>query len=84
MDGTVVYAGDDLAGYGNLLIVRHKNGWLTAYAHAKEIKVSKGDKVKLGQVVALVGQTGNVQTPQIHFAIRDGKKPLDPVLKVKG
>lgn len=84
MDGTVVYAGNDLAGYGNLLILRHKNGWLTAYAHTKEILVKKGDKVKLGQVVASVGQTGNVQTPQIHFAIRDGKKPLDPVLKVRG
>ena len=84
MDGTVVYAGNDLASYGNLLILRHKNGWLTAYAHTKEILVKKGEKVKLGQVVASVGQTGNVQTPQIHFAIRDGKKPLDPVLKVKG
>ena len=84
MDGAVVYTGNDLASYGNLLIIRHKHGWLTAYAHAKEITVQKGDKVKLGQVVASVGQTGNVQTPQIHFAIRDGKKALDPVLKVKG
>lgn len=84
MDGTVVYTGKDLPSYGNLLIIRHENGWLTAYAHAKEILVSKGDKVKLGQPVASVGQTGNVKSPQLYFGIRDGKKPLDPVRKVVG
>jgi murein DD-endopeptidase MepM/ murein hydrolase activator NlpD len=66
-----------------LLIIRHKNGLLTAYAHTKEILVKKGQKVKLGQVVAKVGQSGNVQTPQVHFGIRDGKKPIDPVKKVR-
>jgi murein DD-endopeptidase MepM/ murein hydrolase activator NlpD len=84
MDGQVVYAGNELASYGNLLIIRHKNGLLSAYAHTQEIMVKKGQKVKLGQVVAKVGKTGNVPTPQVHFAIRDGKKPLDPVLKVRG
>lgn len=83
MDGTVVYVGDALASYGNLLIIRHNNGLLTAYAHTQEILVKKGQKVKLGQVVAKVGQSGNVETPQVHFGIRDGKKPLDPVKKVR-
>lgn len=84
MDGQVVYAGNDLPSYGNLLILRHKNGWLTAYAHTQKIVVQKGQKVKLGQKIASVGKTGNVQTPQVHFGIREGRKPLDPVLKVKG
>lgn len=83
LDGTVVYVGNALSSYGNLLIIRHKNGLLTAYAHTKEILVKKGQKVKLGQVVAKVGQSGNVQTPQVHFGIRDGKKPIDPVKKVR-
>lgn len=84
MDGTVVYVGDDLASYGNLLILRHRNGWLTAYAHTQEILVKKGTKVKRGDVVAKVGRSGNVQTPQVHFGIREGKKPLDPLRKISG
>lgn len=84
MDGTVVYVGDELKSYGNLLILRHENGWLTAYAHTRDILVEKGDHVKLGQVVAHVGRSGNVKTSQVHFGIREGKKPLDPLQKVSG
>lgn len=84
MDGTVLYIGDELKSYGNLIIIRHANGWMTAYAHTKEAFVKKGEMVRQGQVIASVGSTGNVKTPQLHFGIREGKKPLDPVLKVSG
>lgn len=84
MDGTVIYVGDELKSYGNLVIIRHENGWMTAYAHNDEVKVKKGDMVHQGDAIATVGRTGNVSVPQVHFAIRQGKKPLDPVLKVNG
>ena len=77
-DGVVAYAGNELKGYGNLVLVRHANGFVTAYAHASEIKVKRGDQVKRGQVVALAGQTGNVNSPQLHFEIRKGSTPIDP------
>src|SRR5262249_36385925 len=59
-DGVVAYAGNELKGYGNLVLVRHPNGYVTAYAHAKELLVKRGDQVKRGQVIARSGQTGNV------------------------
>lgn len=77
-DGTVVYAGNELKGYGNMVIIRHPNGFMTAYAHASSIGVVKGDNVKQGQVIAYVGTSGGVKEPQIHFAIRNGKTPVDP------
>src|SRR5262249_10037385 len=77
-DGVVAYAGNELKGYGNLVLVRHANGFVTAYAHASEIKVKRGDQVKRGQVVALAGQTGTVNSPQLHFEIRKGWTPIDP------
>jgi murein DD-endopeptidase MepM/ murein hydrolase activator NlpD len=77
-DGVVAYAGNELKGYGNLVLVRHSNGFVTAYAHASEIKVKRGDAVKRGQIVALAGQTGNVTSPQLHFEIRKGSTPIDP------
>lgn len=84
MDGTVIYVGDELKSYGNLVIIRHANGWMTAYAHNDHVNVKKGDMVHQGDVIATVGRTGNVSVPQVHFAIRQGKKPLDPALKVSG
>lgn len=77
--GTVVYNGNGLKGYGNLLIIRHSGGWLTAYAHLKSVKVGKGDRVNLGQIIAEVGKTGDVSRPQLYFAIRKKNKALDPM-----
>jgi murein DD-endopeptidase MepM/ murein hydrolase activator NlpD len=78
-DGVVAYAGNELKGYGNLVLVRHQNGYVTAYAHASELMVKRGDEVKRGQIIARSGQTGNVTAPQLHFEIRKGKVPVDPV-----
>jgi murein DD-endopeptidase MepM/ murein hydrolase activator NlpD len=77
-DGVVAYAGNELKGYGNLVLVRHSNGYVTAYAHASELKVKRGDNVRRGQIIALAGQTGNVTSPQLHFEIRKGSTPIDP------
>lgn len=76
--GVVAYAGDELKGYGNLVLVRHDNGWVTAYAHADEILVKRGDRIRRGQVIAKVGRTGQVDQPQLHFELRQGQKPVDP------
>jgi murein DD-endopeptidase MepM/ murein hydrolase activator NlpD len=83
-DGVVAYAGSELKGYGNLVLVRHPNGYVTAYAHAKELLVKRGDQVKRGQVIARSGQTGNVNAPQLHFEIRKGAMPLDPMKFLTG
>jgi murein DD-endopeptidase MepM/ murein hydrolase activator NlpD len=77
-NGVVAYAGDELKGYGNLVLVRHDNGWVTAYAHADEILVKRGDRIKRGQVIAKAGRTGQVDQPQVHFELRQGQKPVDP------
>jgi murein DD-endopeptidase MepM/ murein hydrolase activator NlpD len=77
-EGEVAYAGNELKGYGNLVLVRHPNGFVTAYAHASELGVKRGDKVKRGQVLGKSGQTGTVTSPQLHFEIRKGSTPVDP------
>jgi murein DD-endopeptidase MepM/ murein hydrolase activator NlpD len=77
--GEVAYAGNELKGYGNLVLIRHPNGYVTAYAHASELLVKRGEKVKRGQVIAKSGQTGNVSSPQLHFEIRKGSSPVDPM-----
>ena len=76
--GDIVYAGNELRGYGNMLLIKHNNGYLTAYAHADDIVAKKGDKVEKGQLIAHVGQTGHVSTPQLHFSIRKGRKAQNP------
>lgn len=78
-DGEVVYAGSELKGYGNLILLRHDNGWVTAYAHADRLVVRRGDKVRRGDVIAKVGNTGQVDAPQLHFELRQGSKPVDPL-----
>ena len=83
-DGVVTYAGNELKGYGNLILVRHGNGFVTAYAHASELMVKRGDAVKRGQIIARAGQTGNVQSPQLHFEIRKGATPVDPTQYLSG
>jgi len=76
--GTVVYSGNELKGFGNLVLIRHKNGWSTAYAHVSKMLVKKGQKVRRGQVIAKAGQTGSVSRPQLHFEIRRGTTPVNP------
>ncbi|ACL62133.1 M23 family metallopeptidase [Methylobacterium nodulans] len=78
-EGTVAYAGSDVKGYGKLVLVRHANGYVSAYAHNGEIDVRPGDKVKRGQVIAKSGASGNVTSPQLHFEIRKGATPVDPI-----
>ena len=83
-DGVVAYAGNELKGYGNLVLIRHANGFVTAYANASEILVKRGETVKRGQVIAKSGETGNVTSPQLHFEIRKGATPVDPAHYLSG
>lgn len=76
--GTVAYAGNELRGFGNLILIKHSGGWMTAYAHNDRILVRKGQKVKKGEKISTVGSTGGVSTPQLHFEIRAGKKAVNP------
>ena len=78
-NGVVAYAGNELKGYGNLVLVRHENGWVSAYAHNDTLLVKRGDKVKRGQPVAKAGTSGSVDQPQVHFELRQGSKPVDPL-----
>jgi murein DD-endopeptidase MepM/ murein hydrolase activator NlpD len=77
-NGVVVYAGNELPGFGNLLILRHADGWTTAYGHTDAFRVRRGDAVRRGQVIATVGRTGGVSAPQLHFEIRKGSEAMDP------
>lgn len=77
-DGEVVYSGNELAGYGNMVILRHEDGLMTAYAHADRVLVDKGQEVKRGVAIATVGKSGGVSTPQVHFGVRLNKTPVDP------
>lgn len=77
--GMVAYAGDELKGYGNLVLIRHDNGWVTAYAHAEKLLVKRGDRIRRGDVIAKAGRTGDVAQPQVHFEVRQGQKPVDPI-----
>jgi murein DD-endopeptidase MepM/ murein hydrolase activator NlpD len=77
-NGVVVYAGNELRGFGNLLLIKHADGWVTAYAHAQTLKVGRGDQVRRGEIIATVGDSGNVGRPQLHFEIRKGQQPIDP------
>lgn len=83
-DGVVAYSGNELKGYGNLVLVRHSNGYVTAYAHASELMVKRGDTIKRGQVIAKSGQSGEVASPQLHFEIRKGSSPVDPLQFLNG
>lgn len=76
--GTVTYAGDELKNYGNLVLIKHVDGFTTAYAHADRLVVARGDVVTKGQVIGYAGQTGDVETPQLHFEIREQTTPVNP------
>ncbi len=77
-NGVVVYASDGLKAFGNLLLIRHADGWVSAYAHAERLLVRRGDTVTRGQTVGTVGSTGDVTQPQLHFQLRRQDKPVDP------
>lgn len=77
-NGTVVYAGSELKGYGNLVLIRHPNGFVSAYANNGSLEVKRGQTVRRGQTIALSGQSGDVASPQLHFELRKGSKPVDP------
>lgn len=76
--GEVVYAGSKLKGYGNMVLIKHKGGHTSSYAHLGRITVAKYDRVKQGQIIGHVGATGDAKEPQLHFAIREGKAPVNP------
>jgi murein DD-endopeptidase MepM/ murein hydrolase activator NlpD len=78
--GTVTYAGNGLKGYGNLVLIQHEGGYITAYAHAGSIDVNRGEHVERGQIIGLAGATGDVDRPQLHFEIRKGVQPVNPRL----
>ena len=82
--GVVAYAGSELKGYGNLILIRHPNGFVSAYANNGDIEVKRGETVKRGQVIAKSGQSGNVNSPQLHFELRKGATPVDPTLYLAG
>ncbi len=82
--GSVAYAGSELKGYGNLILIRHEDGYVSAYAHNRDLLVTRGDTVRRGQVISNSGRTGNVNAPQLHFEIRRGSDPIDPMPYLRG
>ncbi len=83
-NGVVVYAGNELRGFGNLLLIKHADGWVTAYAHNDKVLVKRGQRVGKGQRIATVGSTGGVKSPQLHFEMRRGRTPRDPRKYLQG
>jgi murein DD-endopeptidase MepM/ murein hydrolase activator NlpD len=76
--GTITYAGNELKDYGNLVLIKHQDGYVTAYAHADRLVVSRGDVVSRGQVIGYAGKSGDVSSPQVHFEIRHDTQPVNP------
>ena len=83
-NGVVAYAGSELKGYGNLILVRHQNNWVSAYAHNSKLMVKRGEKVRRGQIIAKAGQSGSVGQPQLHFELRKGSRPVNPLRHMTG
>jgi len=83
-NGVVAYAGSELKGYGNLILIRHAGDWVTAYAHNSEILVERGATVSRGQIIAKAGKSGSVSKPQVHFQVRKGAKAVDPLIYLEG
>jgi murein DD-endopeptidase MepM/ murein hydrolase activator NlpD len=77
-NGIVAYAGKELRGFGNLLLIKHAGGWTSAYAHANRLLVKRGDRVKRGQTIGTIGTSGGVTRPQLHFELRRGSRAVDP------
>ncbi|MGV8830478.1 MAG: peptidoglycan DD-metalloendopeptidase family protein [Devosia sp.] len=78
-NGTVIYVGSGVEGYGNLILIRHPNGYVSAYAHLSAMSVAKGTNVGRGDTIGAAGKTGSVTKPQLHFELRKGATPVDPV-----
>ncbi len=83
-NGVVAYAGSEIKGFGNLVLIRHPNGYVSAYANNGSLEVHRGEQVKRGQTIALSGQSGNVASPQLHFELRKGSTPVDPTRYLAG
>ena len=83
-DGVIAYAGDDIPGFGNLILIKHDGGWVSAYGHNDALLVARGRRVAKGEVIARAGQTGAVTEPQLHFELRRGRTPVDPVRVLGG
>ncbi len=77
-DGVIAYVGNELKGYGNLVIIKHSGGWITAYAHLEKFAVKRGQKISKGGVIGTVGTTGNVHSPQLYFGLRKGRDAVNP------
>lgn len=82
-NGVVAYAGNEVKGMGNLIIIQHSGGWMTVYAHMDNMIVRRGSKVSVGQKIGTVGETGKVDEPQLHFEIRKGTKAYNPTSYLK-
>lgn len=82
--GVVAYAGSEIKGFGNLVLIRHPNGYVSAYANNSDLAVHRGEQVKRGQTIAKSGQSGNVASPQLHFELRKGSTPVDPTRYLAG
>jgi murein DD-endopeptidase MepM/ murein hydrolase activator NlpD len=78
-DGEVIYAGDKIRGYGNMVVLRHDRGVLTVYAHNSVVLVRRGDRTRRGQMIARVGQSGRATAPHLHFEVRESEVPRDPL-----
>jgi murein DD-endopeptidase MepM/ murein hydrolase activator NlpD len=83
-NGTVIYVGNGVEGYGNLILIRHGNGYVSAYANLKDTSVAKGTVVARGDTIGTVGETGSVSSPQLHFELRKGATPVNPVPLLAG
>ncbi len=82
-NGVIAYAGNEIKGLGNLVIIQHANSWMTVYAHMNNILVERGQKVKVGQRIGSIGQTGRVTSPQLHFEIRKDTRAFNPIKQLK-
>jgi len=78
-DGVVIYAGNELKSYGNLVLIRHEDGWVSAYAHNRSINVKRGEEIRRGQIISEAGMSGSVTSPQVHFELRKGATPVNPL-----
>jgi murein DD-endopeptidase MepM/ murein hydrolase activator NlpD len=83
-DGVVAYAGDAIPGFGNLLLIKHAGGWVSAYGHNDALLVARGKRITRGDVIARAGATGSVTEPQVHFELRKGRTPVDPAKVISG
>ena len=83
-NGTVIYVGNGVEGYGNLILIRHANGYVSAYADLKDASVQKGAVVGRGDTIGSTGSTGAVTSPQLHFELRKGATPVDPMPLLAG